>query len=69
MIVAPDLAAVELRARNGPGSGHGDGQERISDMAVKAYTVIGDVSGKSPMIVDDVISTAGTVVAGAHALR
>ncbi len=32
-------------------------------------TVIGDVDGKVAVIIDDIVDTAGTLVAGAHALK
>src|SRR5882672_6441080 len=35
----------------------------------KVTTVIGDVQGKVAVIIDDIIDTAGTLVAGARALR
>jgi ribose-phosphate pyrophosphokinase len=35
----------------------------------KITTVIGDVEGKAAVIIDDIIDTAGTLVAGAKALR
>jgi ribose-phosphate pyrophosphokinase len=35
----------------------------------KVTTVIGDVEGKVAVIIDDIIDTAGTLVAGARALR
>jgi ribose-phosphate pyrophosphokinase len=35
----------------------------------KVTAVIGDVEGKVAVIIDDIIDTAGTLVAGAHALK
>ena len=35
----------------------------------KVTTVIGDVEGKTAVIIDDIIDTAGTLVAGAQALK
>ncbi len=35
----------------------------------KVTTVIGDIEGKAAVIIDDIIDTAGTLVAGAQALK
>jgi ribose-phosphate pyrophosphokinase len=72
VVVAPDLGAVKLAnhyARLLGASTAVISKERLSGLSVKAHEVIGDVAGKSPIIVDDMISTAGTVVEAADALR
>jgi ribose-phosphate pyrophosphokinase len=72
VVVAPDLGAVKLAnhyARLLGASTAVISKERLSGLSVKAHEVIGDVAGKSPLIVDDMISTAGTVVEAADALR
>jgi ribose-phosphate pyrophosphokinase len=72
VIVAPDIGAAKLA--------EGFAQvlklpyaivhkTRISGMEVRAGSVIGDVRGRTPVIVDDMISTAATVVAAFHAAR
>jgi ribose-phosphate pyrophosphokinase len=72
VIVAPDLGAVKLAERFSSVLGlpyaivH---KTRISGTEVRAGSVIGDVRGRTAVIVDDMISTAGTVVAAFHAVR
>ena len=72
VIVAPDLGAVKLAERFAGILGlpyaivH---KTRISGTEVRAGSVIGDVRGRTAVIVDDMISTAGTVVAAFHAAR
>jgi ribose-phosphate pyrophosphokinase len=71
VLVAPDLGAVKLARR----------YQRLLDLPVavvhKARTgsaqvalegLIGDVAGRTPVIVDDMITTAGTVEAAVHGL-
>jgi len=72
VIVAPDLGAAKLAERFSARLGlpyavvH---KTRISGTEVQAGSVVGDVRGRTPVIVDDMISTAGTVAAAFHAVR
>lgn len=43
-------------------------KSRLSGAEVKAGGLVGDVQGASPIIVDDMISTAGTIEAAVHVL-
>lgn len=71
VIVSPDLGGTKLADRYAQALNlplaviH---KHRISGSEVKVRTVVGDVSGCVPIIVDDMISTAGTMVAAAEAL-
>jgi ribose-phosphate pyrophosphokinase len=71
VIVAPDLGAVKLGERYAEllhlpmAIIH---KIRLSGTAVKVREVVGDVHGKRPMIIDDMISTGATIEAAAQAL-
>lgn len=71
VIVAPDLGAVKLGERYAEllhlpmAIIH---KIRLSGTAVKVREVVGDVRGRRPMIVDDMISTGATIEAAARAL-
>ena len=71
-IVAPDLGAVHLAEQFGRALDlpiavvH---KTRISGEEVSVSGVTGDVRGRSPVIVDDMISTGGTVEAAYRALQ
>jgi ribose-phosphate pyrophosphokinase len=71
VIVAPDLGAVKLAERY---AGLLDlpvaviRKTRQSAQEVAVTGVVGEVAGRSPIIVDDMISTGGTIVAAVRAL-
>lgn len=72
VVVAPDLGAAKLADRYGQLLGlpvavvH---KVRLSGEAVKVRAVTGSVEGRHPVVVDDMISTAGTVEAALAAVR
>jgi ribose-phosphate pyrophosphokinase len=71
VVVAPDLGAVKLAERYGAlllqpvAFVH---KTRLSGTEVRAGAVIGDVRDRAPVIVDDMISTGGTIAAAVGAL-
>lgn len=71
VVVAPDLGAVKLAERYGGllrlpiAVVH---KARLSGTEVKVRALVGDVAGRRPLIVDDMISTGGTIEAAARAL-
>lgn len=71
IVVGPDLGATKLaeafasKLDRPVAIVH---KARVSGESVRVHRVIGDVAGKLPVIVDDMISTGGTVVAAAEAL-
>ncbi|MDP2730957.1 MAG: ribose-phosphate pyrophosphokinase [Dehalococcoidales bacterium] len=71
IVVSPDTGAVKLGERYGELLGlpvaiiH---KTRISGSEVEAHSITGDVHNKRPLIVDDMISTAGTIEAAAKVL-
>ncbi len=71
VLVAPDLGAVKLVERfavhlNAPVAVVR--KVRVSGEEVRALQVVGDVEGRRPVIIDDMISTGGTIQAAAEAL-
>lgn len=71
VVVSPDLGAVKLAERYARVLGlpvavvH---KRRISGAEVAATGVIGEVRGLAPIVVDDMVSTAGTLAAAIDAL-
>jgi ribose-phosphate pyrophosphokinase len=72
VVVAPDLGAVRLAERYARALGlpvavvH---KTRLSGEEVTVRSLTGEVRGRVPLIVDDMISTGGTVAAASEALR
>lgn len=71
VIVAPDLGATKLAERFAERLGapvaivH---KSRSSGSEVRVRRIIGEVAGRTPVVVDDMISTAGTLDAAVRAL-
>ena len=71
VIVAPDLGAVKLAERYGEllnlpiVIAH---KTRLSGEEVRVRGIVGEVRGRAPIIVDDMISTGGTIEAAAAAM-
>ncbi len=71
VIVAPDLGAVKLAERYGEllrrpiAIAH---KTRLSGEEVRVRGIVGEVAGRMPIIVDDMISTGGTIEAAAAAM-
>lgn len=72
VVVAPDLGAVKRAERFAALLDRPMAfvrKTRISGDTVRAEGVVGDVAGRVPVIVDDMISTGGTIVSAAEVLR
>jgi ribose-phosphate pyrophosphokinase len=71
VLVAPDLGAVKLANRYSQLVGCPVAtvyKTRLSGREVKVQQLVGDVRDRTPFIVDDMISTGGTVAAAVRAL-
>lgn len=72
VIVAPDLGAVKLAQRYARMLGMPlaiINKTRVSGEEVEAHAVVGQVRGRPALIVDDMITTGGTISAAVNALR
>ena len=71
VVVAPDLGAVKLAEQYAQLLQLPTAvvrKVRLSGTEVRATEIVGDVRGRVPIVVDDMISTAGTVHAAVNAL-
>jgi ribose-phosphate pyrophosphokinase len=71
VVIAPDLGAVKLANRYSQLLGcpvATVSKTRLSGREVKVQHLVGDVGDRTPFIVDDMISTGGTVAAAVRAL-
>ena len=71
VIVAPDLGAVKMAERYGELLGRPIAiahKTRLSGEEVRVRGIVGEVAGRAPIIVDDMISTGGTIEAAAVAM-
>jgi ribose-phosphate pyrophosphokinase len=72
VVVSPDLGGLKRAERFARALGlpvavvH---KRRVSGAAVETHGVVGAVRGCAPILVDDMISTGGTIVAAVEALR
>ncbi len=72
VVVSPDLGAVRLATAYGEGLGlttvlcH---KQRLSGTSVRVERIVGDVRGRACLIVDDMITTGGTVAECMQALK
>lgn len=72
IVVAPDVGSVKLARSYSMLLGTGFAiidKQRLSASEIGIETVIGDVEGKDVLLVDDMCSTAGTLVSAAKACR
>lgn len=72
VIVSPDLGRIEMAVAYGERFGVGAAavnKRRLSGRRVESGQVLGDVRGRRCVIVDDMISTGGTIAECVRALR
>ena len=72
VLVAPDLGAAKLVDRYADELGLDVAivrKTRVSGDRVRARSVVGEVAGRRPVIVDDMVSTAGTIESAVTTLR
>jgi len=73
VVVAPDLGAVKLAERYGerlyrPMAVAHKIRRGTEGRDVKVLGIVGDVAGRAPVIIDDMITTGGTIAAASEAL-
>lgn len=71
VVIAPDLGAVKLAERYSALLGFPMAvvhKHRLSGEKVQAGNVVGDVAGRAPIVVDDMITTGGTIEAAVNAV-
>jgi len=72
VVVAPDVGSSKLARgyskRLGAGLAIVD-KRRVTDRDTEVLTVIGDVKGKNILLIDDMISTAGSIAAAAKSVH
>ena len=72
VLVAPDLGAAKLVDRYAAALGLDVAivrKTRVSGDQVRARALVGDVDGRYPVIVDDMVSTAGTIESAVTTVR
>src|SRR5204862_7939708 len=72
VVVAPDVGRAKLNAKFAEKIGAGIAfltKERPAHHVAEISNVIGDVDGRTALLVDDIIDTAGTLGAAAQAVR
>jgi len=72
VVVAPDVGRVKLNQKFADKIGAGLAvltKERPAHQVAQISNVIGDVEGRTALLVDDIIDTAGTLAAAAQAVR
>ena len=72
VVVSPDMGGIKMATAYADMLGAGFGfvaKRRVDASHVEATSVVGDVNGKSVLIVDDLTETAGTVTAAAKILK
>jgi ribose-phosphate pyrophosphokinase len=71
VVVAPDVGGIKMARAYAKSLGAGLAivdKRRVSPETAEAVHVIGEVEGKTVILVDDMISTAGTITEGARAV-
>jgi ribose-phosphate pyrophosphokinase len=71
VVVAPDVGGIKMARAYAKSLGAGLAivdKRRVSPESAEAVHVIGEVAGKTVVLVDDMISTAGTITEGARAV-
>lgn len=72
MVVSPDVGGLKMAASYANMLGVEFGfvaKRRLSDTNVSSYGIVGDVAGKSVLLVDDLTESAGTLLEAARVAR